>query len=508
MRPIEVLILLAILFSLLANLIPKSRQPRWLSLLPALAALLVVFHLVIEMYRWQMVPAYVLAAFLVLGMVLRERKAVRPRYSTHSLTRRILDILGVIVGFIVGLAALAIAALLSYALPVFTLPEPTGPNAVGTQYYLWTDTSRSDEYTSAPDDFREVSVQIWYPAEPSRHEKPIPYMRHDAAHAFIRSENEKLPSFLLDHFALVRTHAYLGAAVARAESPFPVITYSPSGLMSDHLALSEELASHGYVVVCIGHPYWSPFVYGPSGEALPFDGKNEQYQAWWAEARSSSVVNAMADVTVATVTADQERTFDRLNELTPLAVQDLRRWADDIGFVLDQLDTINQGAGILARTLDLQRVGVMGFSKGGAAAGQFCVTDTRCKAGINLTGFMYGDIVDIDLQVPFFFVNEEELWCPDCYPNNLIFKQADSDAYQMKIRGARHSDFVYFPFDRGSLLSAGDKPAINGERMILILNEYSLAFFNKHLKGMTSTLLDGPSADFPEVDLISNKPIP
>jgi len=176
--------------------------------------------------------------------------------------------------------------------------------------------------------------------------------------------------------------------------------------------------------------------------------------------------------------------------------------------VLDQLDTINQGAGILARTLDLQRVGVMGFSKGGAAAGQFCVTDTRCKAGINLTGFMYGDIVDIDLQVPFFFVNEEELWCPDCYPNNLIFKQADSDAYQMKIRGARHSDFVYFPVERGSLQSAGDKPAINGERMILILNEYSLAFFNKHLKGMTSTLLDGPSADFPEVDFLSNHAVP
>ena len=245
MRPIEVLILLAILFSLLANLIPKSRRPRWLSLLPALAALLVVFHLVIERYRWQMVPAYILAAFLVLGMVLRERKAVRPQYSTYSLTRRILDILGVIVGFIVGLAALTIASLLSYAWPVFTLPEPTGPYAVGTQYYLWTDTSRSDEYTSTPADFREVSVQIWYPAEPPRHEKPIPYMRRDAAQAFIRFQNEKLPSFLLDHFALVHTHTYLGADVARAESPFPVITYSPSGVMSGHMALFEELASHG-----------------------------------------------------------------------------------------------------------------------------------------------------------------------------------------------------------------------------------------------------------------------
>lgn len=508
MRPIEVLILLAILFSLLANLIPRSRRPHWLSLLPALAALLVVLHLVIEGYRWQMVPAYALAVFLVLGMVLRERKAVRPRNSTHSLTRRILGILGVLAGFIVGLTALAIVAYLSYVLPVFTLPEPTGPYAVGTQYYLWTDTGRSDEYTSAPDDFREVSVQIWYPAEPARHEKPIPYMRRDAAQAFIGSLNEKPPSFLLDHFALVRTHAYLGAVVARAESPFPVITYSPSGLMSGHMALFEELASHGYVVVCIGHPYWNPFVYGSHGEALPFDGKNGQYQAWWAEARSSSVVNAMADVTVATVTADQERLFVRLNDLMPLAVPDLRMWADDIGFVLDQLDTINQEAGPLTGALNLQRVGVMGFSKGGAAAGQFCVTDTRCKAGINLTGFMYGDIVDIDLQAPFLFMNEEELWCPDCYPNNLFFKRANSDAYQMKIRGSRHTNFGDYPLYGWLIQSANDKPAIDVQRVIQIQNVYSLAFFDKHLKGMAATLLDGPSAEFPEVDFMSNHAVP
>ena len=48
MRLIEVLILLAILFSLLAHLIPKSRRPRWFSRLPALATLLMAIHLVVE----------------------------------------------------------------------------------------------------------------------------------------------------------------------------------------------------------------------------------------------------------------------------------------------------------------------------------------------------------------------------------------------------------------------------------------------------------------------------
>ena len=507
MRPIEVLTLLALLISLLAHLIPRSRRPHWLSRLPALAAILVVIHLVVEGYRWQMIPAYVLSAILVLGMVLRERGPVQLQNSTPSRMRRILGILGAIAGFIVGLTTLALAAFLSAALPVFTLPEPTGPYAVGTQYYLWTDTGRSDEHTPAPDDFRQVSVQIWYPAEPSAYGKPVPYMRRDAARAFSDS-SENIPPFLFEHLTLVRTHAYLDADAAQADTPFPVITYSASGLMSSNMVLFEELASHGYVVVCIGHPYWNPFVYGPTGEAIPFDGKDEQYQAWWVEANSSIVLEVREQVTVATDTATQERAFVRLNNLMPLAVPDIRAWSEDIGFVLNQLDTVNKSAGILAGVLDLQRVGVMGFSKGGAAAGQFCATDTRCKAGINLTGFMYGDIVDIDLQAPFFFFNEEELWCPDCYPNNIFFKRAESDAYQIKIRGARHGNFGDFILFGWLIQSTNGELAINAQRMILIQNVYSLAFFDKHLKGMTSTLLDGPSADFPEVVFMLNHAAP
>jgi hypothetical protein len=151
---------------------------------------------------------------------------------------------------------------------------------------------------------------------------------------------------------------------------------------------------------------------------------------------------------------------------------------------------------------------VMGFSKGGAAAGQFCVTDERCQAGINLTGFMYADIVDVNLDVPFFFINEEELWCPDCYVNELFFKRAKSDAYQMKIRGARHSNFGDTMLYDWLVQSANEEPAIEGERMIYIQNVYSLAFFDKHLKGQASPLLDGPSAEFPEVIFRSNDALP
>ena len=176
MRPMEALILLAILFTLLAYIVPINRRPRWLSILPALAALLVVIHLAAEGYRWQMVPAYALAAIMLFRMVWGIRQAAKPQREAPSRRRRILALFGVALGLLV----LAIAAMLPSILPVFTLPEPTGPYTVGTQYYYWTDADRPDEYTTNAGNFREVSAQIWYPAELSGDKKPIRYMTRDA----------------------------------------------------------------------------------------------------------------------------------------------------------------------------------------------------------------------------------------------------------------------------------------------------------------------------------------
>ena len=435
-------------------------------------------------------------------MVWGLRLLARSEGKARSWKRVILTLVGVAL----GLLGLAIAALLSVSLHVFSLPEPTGPYAVGTQYAYWIDENRPDDYTDETEDYREISAQIWYPSELDGNETSIRYMSKDAARAISRSWN--LPGFLLDHFALVHTHANLGATMAEAGKPFPVIIYSTSGLMSSHMTLFEELASYGYIVACIGHPYWNPFIYGPEGIVIPFDGENEKYQAWWAEANSSLVEETKEQVTVAETTAAQERAVKRLNEVMPLAVADLRTWAEDVGFVLDELEIMNRNNSLMAGGFDLERVGVMGFSKGGATAGQFCVTDERCQAGINLTGFMYADIVEVNLDVPFFFINEEELWCPDCYVSELFFNRANNDAYQMKIRGARHASFGD-PILFGSLIqSTNEELTIEAERMISIQNIYILAFFDKHLKGLDAPLLDGPAAEFPEVEFSSNQAVP
>jgi len=41
----------------------------------------------------------------------------------------------------------------------------------------------------------------------------------------------------------------------------------------------------------------------------------------------------------------------------------------------------------------------------------------------------------------------------------------------------------------------------SNELMPKLLNDYTLAFFNKHLKGTDSGLLNGPSSEYPEVEI-------
>ena len=54
--------------------------------------------------------------------------------------------------------------------------------------------------------------------------------------------------------------------------------------------------------------------------------------------------------------------------------------ADDMSFVLDQLQALNEDDPVLAGTLDLQHVGVFGMSLGGYIAPEACNRDKRFRA--------------------------------------------------------------------------------------------------------------------------------
>jgi hypothetical protein len=96
-----------------------------------------------------------------------------------ALLRRSLKLVAVVLGDVVGLIAVVAASVFAYGNTesnrVTSLPEPTGPYAVGRVSYHWVDRSREETFTKKKGDKRELMAFVWYPAKkPGPHAPPPP----------------------------------------------------------------------------------------------------------------------------------------------------------------------------------------------------------------------------------------------------------------------------------------------------------------------------------------------
>src|SRR5215471_534522 len=151
MRTLEIMVLIAALPPVFGLLTPERTPGAWVHILPLLAAVIALAQLVLEGFRWQMLPAYIVIGFLVFFQT--GLRVYNERTSFYA-----------------GLGALAVwlaAVVLSAALPVFEFPTPTGPFQVGTEVRHLTDPHRREMLSGNPNDPRELMVQIWYPVDAS-----------------------------------------------------------------------------------------------------------------------------------------------------------------------------------------------------------------------------------------------------------------------------------------------------------------------------------------------------
>jgi len=493
MRPLELVALSVLILTLVVGII-RSKRSSWLRFLPAFSAIIIVLQVLIEGYRWQMVPAYALGSIVFLAglpiLIRGDRRA-----GKQSLTLKVLAI----IGSLLGLAIVWIAAELCQQVPAFRMPVPSGQYAVGTRTFLLVDESRIDDESLIQNAHRSMSIQVWYPAELTGREERITYMSKD-----IRIEMEEFsgpPAWFNSYLDLIRTYSYWNAQIAQSDVQFPVVLYSPSGNASLHKILFEELASHGYVVVSISHPHWVNVIFDDQGKVIPQGGVGERHQAWFQEENTSVVQDAKAQILGGTTIGILEQAQINLNRARPIAIAELEQWSVDLSFVLDQLGMMSLPGGFFDAQIDLSQIGVMGFSLGGANAGQFCVSDSRCRAGINIDGFMFGDVLDINLKVPFMFIHSEN---PEDKPGlvgALFYERAENSAYVVQIAGATHGD-LGAPKPNGQPIILDMEMNLSqfpdGEYLARIMNEYILAFFDKHLMSKPAPLLDG-TPPYPEI---------
>jgi predicted dienelactone hydrolase len=449
--------------------------------------LVLLLQLFIEGYRWQMVPVYVLGGIVFLAGL----PSMIRGYRATSRSGWILKLLAII-GSIVGLGIVWITAELNMQVPYFRMPIPSGSHDVGTRTFLLVDKDRIDEASPIDNGFRSMSIQAWYPAELTGEEVRTSYLRPD-----IRNEMEALigmPAWFVGYLDQVQTYAHWDAKIAKGDEGFPVIVYSPSGNASLHKILFEEAASRGYVVVSISHPHWSNVIFDDHGNVIQQGGVGERYQTWFKEADLSAVREAQSQINSEDNLRIVEQAQIDLNNARPIAIAELRQWAEDVGFVLDQLSEMSQSGGFFDGQIDLSRIGVMGFSLGGATAGQFCVTDVRCQAGINVDGFMFGDILESNLNVPFMFMHSTS---PGVQPVGALFYEwAESSAYIVQFAGTTHHDLgAPAPTGRPVLIpiEMNNPQYSEGAHLARMMNDYVLAFFDKHLSNAPAPLISGPS---------------
>ncbi len=385
----------------------------------ALVAGLAIWQLVSETFTWQFLPVYA-------GLVLLAALAVRGRAGWIGAS---------------ALTALVLGGVLAWTvLAVPRLSQPSGPYQVGTVIWRWVDAARAEDATEAPDDRRNVVAQAWYPAQQSGGAKSV-YMDGLGR---LPARVSLLPGFVFRRFGEVDTHARVAAPVSRAQARWPVIVFSPGygAPRAFYTSLVADLASRGFVVIALDHPYEGPATELADGRlAIPI----ERF-----------------------LPGDPDRIRYMETRLKPRV--------GDVRFVIDQLQA-SPANDRLRASLDLSRLAVVGHSFGGATAAAVLAVDSRPSAGADLDGMLYGGVERARLQRPFLLIESDHAVTRH---QPLYFAKRDavlaglaSLGEQFEIRGTNHYSFTdaeafFAPLARPVVrrLVGGSRPSAHAERIV------------------------------------------
>jgi pimeloyl-ACP methyl ester carboxylesterase len=306
----------------------------------------------------------------------------------------------------------------------------------------------------------------------------------------------------------VQTHAVTDGVPDATPRKRPLLLFSHGyiGSPSASTALLEDLASHGYVVFSVVHPYEATAATLVDGRVVSFEDNGAPRQDVRAVIGEwGSEDEAMAAVTRA---ADQGEQFRLMRQYLSSLHQTnvaLRRWVNDTRLVLDRLPGLpgTSVPGRLAAMVDMNRVGAFGHSMGGVAAGQFCLEDRRCRAGLNLDGIpQYGTMVDTPLRRPFLMVYSGRPGRAGA--SDVIYRRANSSYFRVDVRETLHLDFTDMAFWGGPLRERAMLGTIAPARAAVITAAIVREYFGQELLGEPSPLLRDKPA-FPEVTVTRGK---
>ncbi|MEN8119831.1 MAG: hypothetical protein ABFS35_05770 [Bacteroidota bacterium] len=369
------------------------------------------------------------------------------------------------------------------------LIKPSGNYSIGTTELFLTDSSRKEKLKTFNKSYRRLYVKVWYPSTESQERNCSKYLSSYSSkiiYQIFKSKNISIKD--IDELKNNYTYSCPNLDISKDEKKFPVLLFNPGfyfGMADIYTCYMEELASNGYIVFSIIHPYQQPLVIFSDGKKAKLKKKKAQlaFLEWTLKQKIK-----FEDITSKDMAEKHTRTnlkqLKRFNKVVDL-------WVVDSKFVIDYLYSANlDTSSFFYSKLNIDKIGILGQSLGGAVAGQVCFNDNRIKAGINLDNFQFGDIVDNDMKTPFMLIESEykKTWN---IGNEYIFSHVKSDFYSLLLLNTTHfitSDAPLMP-----ILTKEQQQsffgAVDGRKIVSLINKYILDFFNFYLKNISSNLL-------------------
>ncbi|MET8732254.1 alpha/beta hydrolase [Streptomyces parvus] len=349
-----------------------------------------------------------------------------------------------------------------------TLPRPTGPYATGRDTLFLTDHERTDPWVPAAG-ARRLLVSLHYPARPGSGGDPAPYMPEAEARLMLAQRGLDDPEW---PGMVAATRAFSRTDARPAPGRFPLVLLSPGfgAPRATLTGLAEELASRGYVVATVDHPYESTGTELPGGRVLT--------------CAACDKVDAQPD--------------DAGRREVLAAVSAGR--AADFSFLLDRL-TGPRPAWRHARTIDARRVGMAGHSIGGNAAASTMAADRRVDAGVNMDGTFFDPAPARGLdRRPFLMLGTDPGHAPGGDTSwDEGWDRLDGFKRWLTVRDSGHFTFTDTPVIGEQLGIVDPSAPLPADRSATITRAYVTAFFDRSLRGRPARLLEGPTPAHPEV---------
>ena len=320
----------------------------------------------------------------------------------------------------------------------------TGEHEVAVSSAILIDPSRLEEFEN-DDSFREVPLHFYYPADTDK--------------------------------------------ITKHSLPLVIFSHGAFGYYQSNTSTYMELASHGYVVISLDHPYHSFFTKDSTGKIVTVDPQFIQSVLY---IQNSDLPD---------------------EEIYPETSKWMKLRIDDVNFVIDTVKTaVKQSPDeswfydennpekidCILNMIDVEKIGLMGHSLGGATAVTVARRDD-IDAVIDLDGTMLGE--EIDMKDGHVIYNDEAYLTPILnvanenhhnqsieakksgytYINNVIMDNA-RNGYTTYFEGSGHMNFTDLPLFSPMLAKSLGTGSVDPKVCIDKVNEIVVEFFDCFLK--------------------------